>query len=349
MTAGKILVAVSATPTPCGVESFARRLDEACGEDATEIVLTGRFREAKKLSVALRGARALVLNFPVVAWKRMLLTPLFALLVARAWGVPSVVIIHEWTDLAPARRFFVRLYAALASHILFSSPTVRAAYGRAGGVVPIPPNLKPPLKVEGSSASSIVAAARAQGRFILGHFGSIYPRKQSGFVFEVAAELRRRGMNVVPVFVGSFIRGHDQVEEEFRAKAAETGFAGEYLVTGYLATEAEIFGIFNEVDSFVYSFAEGLTSRRGSVLACLESGKPTIVNAPQADDEFEAHPTYRALLAEGALRLVPTQATAADYADAILSPWLPPPARPHLFEDAWADAASALRTALSAR
>ena len=168
-------------------------------------------------------------------------------------------------------------------------------------------------------------------------------------MLDIAAALRERGRDVFVVFIGAFISGHDDVEARFFAHAEALGLRDAVLVTGYVETDAEIFTLFDACDAFAYAFAEGLTSRRGSVLACLQSGKPVVADAPRASDEFAHHRVYRDCIAAGALKFVAKDAAPADYADAILTALAAPAARPpEMFATAWRDAATALREAVEA-
>ncbi len=316
-----MLVLVSDNGTPCGVEAFARRFAETAG--ARTHVLD---RHPGALAQALEGADALVLNLPVVAWKATLIEPTLAAAVARRRCAEVIVVLHEWADLDWKRRASYAPLLPLATAILFSSPEVSDQFAASPasrlatvkrGIVPVPPNLSRPAVTAETPHSRRLAAERAAGRLVIGHFGSIYPKKQSTVVLEVAAELRRRGLDVFCAFVGSFVKGQDRVEEQFRARAAELGLADRMMVTGYVATDAEVFGILDACDLFLYSFAEGLTARRGSVLACAMTRRPVIVNAPERPGAFDHHPTYQRLIAEGALMLAPHNATPAALADAV--------------------------------
>ncbi|MGD0639134.1 MAG: glycosyltransferase [Roseiarcus sp.] len=304
----------------------------------------------------MAGAGALIVNLPVVAWKRALLTPLIALAIARLRGARTIVVLHEWADLHPLRRAFVSAYLLLAQVVLFSSPTVRDQFlsSPAGwlpfvlGLAPIPPNIAPPIARLRSAAVARVEAERAKGRLVLGHFGSIYPKKQSTFALEVARALQAMNRSVFVVFVGGFVRASDDVESQFFARVRELGLEESIMVTGYVESDAEIFALFDAVDVFLYSFAEGLTSRRGSVLTCLESGRPVIVNAPKREGEFAHHAVFRRLIAQGALRFAPTDAAPADFARAIGAMDVASRAvAPEIFAPAWRDAAAALRAVLT--
>jgi glycosyltransferase involved in cell wall biosynthesis len=358
---GKVLFLVSQSKTPCGVEMFARGLLKSCraiGIDGRSYALAGRLREAPDLWRASADIGALVVNLPVVAWKRALLMPALALAIARLRGIQTTVVMHEWADLDWRRRMAVACYLLLAQTILFSSPVVRAQFERgligwlpfATGLVPIPANISRPANLPSTPLTERLAAERARGRLILGHFGSIYPKKRSSFVLDIAAELKRRGIDVFVVFIGSFIKGQDGVEAEFNKRAKALAVDDNILVTGYVDADAEIFALFDCVDTFVYSFAEGLSSRRGSVLACLQSGRQVVVNAPATDGEFDHHPTFLNAMAQPILRLAPTHADAEQFAAAIMAAGPARAAEPlKLFESSWRDAAFALRAAIALR
>src|SRR6516165_3636931 len=98
----RALFLVSRATTPCGVEMFARgavRCSKPNGLDATSFTLEGRFSEIRPLWTALARIDALIVNLPMVAWKRTFLTPALALFLARTRGVRAIVVLHEWADL----------------------------------------------------------------------------------------------------------------------------------------------------------------------------------------------------------------------------------------------------------
>ena len=355
---GFVLSLVSPSSKPCGVEMFSRGLARAASElglDSRSLAVAGRWGDAPALWRALAGAGALVVNLPVVAWKRAPLTPMLALLFARLRGARTVVVLHEWTDLHPLRRAFVSVYLLLAQVVLFSSPTVREEFlsspvGRlplALALVPIPPNIARPNARLRTPAVARIEAERANGSLVLGHFGSIYPKKRPTFVLDVAHALQAMNRRVFVVFIGDFVKASDDIEARFFARARELGLEASIMVSGYVESDSELFALFDAVDVFVYSFAEGLTARRGSVLTCLESERPVVVNAPKRQSEFDHHPAFRRLITQGALRLVPTDAAPADFASAIDAIGTEPRAvAPDIFALAWRDAVAAFRAAL---
>jgi glycosyltransferase involved in cell wall biosynthesis len=364
---GSAVFLVSPSTTPCGVETFARHLARswgAAGHEVRQIAVAGRLRDLSEVWRRLVDAKVLVVNGPVVAWKRVLLLPLLCLCIARLRGRKVVQILHEWSDLDPRRRFVLSMYLLFATHVLYSSPTVRDQH-RSGflmrllpvksGLVPIPPNIAPPhaddvdgVPERGHDAVQKLAAARAAGRLVLGHFGSIYPRKRSDRILEIAAELKRRGHDVLLAYIGDFIRGSDDIHDVFARRIAALGLADNVLITGYIESHADVYAALRETDILVYAFADGLSSRRGSVLAALLSGRPVIVNRPQNEREFDHHPAFRQALAARALRLVDAADDIAAYADAIEEARGMSQTTTIDFDQCWRDAAAAFGEALRA-
>ncbi|MEA2757439.1 MAG: hypothetical protein QOH65_52 [Methylobacteriaceae bacterium] len=354
---GSALFLVSSSRTPCGVETFARHLARSwgvAGHEARQIAISGRTQEFPSIWRALINAEALVINAPVVAWKRVLIVPLLCVLLARLRGRKVVHILHEWSDLDPRRRFLLSIYLLFVTHLLYSSPTVRDQHRRnllvrflpvKIGLVPIPPNIAPPQHIDvdhpGNTGLKRLAEARAAGRLIVGHFGSIYPRKRSDRILEITAELKRRGHDVLLAYIGDFIRGSDDIQDVFIRRIAELGLADDVLITGYIESHADVYAALRQTDILVYAFADGLSSRRGSVLAALLCGRPVIVNRPQNGGEFDHHPAFRQALATGALRLVEAAEDVSAYANAIERARGAEQAVLIDFDQCWRDAAAA--------
>lgn len=319
----RYLILLSNAAETCGVEEFARQLARRQpGLSGTCVLGDG----AARFHERLRGFDGVVFNFPVVAWKRKLVWPSLIALATRLKRKEVVVILHEWEALDWKRRVVLAPVVALATRIIFSAPEIAAEFASSKlsavatadrSLIPIPPNLLAPPELQASSASEALREQRHKGRQILGQFGSIYPKKQSTAVLHVAERLIARGHDVFVVFVGSFIKGSDDVEQDFFRLVQSLGLSDRVLVTGYVDDDRQLFAIFEQVDVFCYVFPEGLTSRRASVLAAALFGKPVVVNAPVRDDALQHHTLYRKLIAARAVHLVPTEADAEAVADAV--------------------------------
>lgn len=341
----------------CGVGQFTRLLAErienlAPGRNTT-LTLTRRQGALRDIWRAVGTADSVVCNFPIVAWKRVMLRPLLALAIARLRRRKAVLIQHEWDGLNRLRRITYMPALLLADRIVMFSPLVRQELAadpvmgftaRKVVLAPLPPNIAAPATTLDSALRQRLAAAQAEGRLVVGHFGSIYPAKQPNALLEIGGVLKARGLKPLLVYIGSFIRGTDNVERDFRARAAELGLADDVIVSGFVADDREVFGLFEAVDVFCYPLDEGLTARRSSVLACVQSGRPLVVTGPALANEFEHHARFSQLIDRGAIVLVPRGSNDAAYADRIIETAKRPPAPlPFDFAGWWRDVAEAVR------
>jgi glycosyltransferase involved in cell wall biosynthesis len=316
MSEAETLVFISDAAVPCGVEAFARGLVARLGSRGATRVL-GKWRGLWR---ALRASRGIVLNFPLVAWKRQLAAPVLVALLARLAGRRVVVILHEWRDLDWKRRLVLWPVLRLADEVLFSAPEIAAQLpgGDRRAVVPIPPNIVPPARPADSANAARLRDWGSQGRLIVAQFGSIYPRKQPLALLEIGRLLLDQGLDVGVVFVGSLVSGETALAAELDRQVAALGLENRVLVTGHVADPAELYGLFALVDAFCYLLPDGLTSRRGSVLAAALSGRPVIVNAARDPEALSHHSLYRWLLSRGVLPLAAADAGPVELARAVI-------------------------------
>jgi glycosyltransferase involved in cell wall biosynthesis len=346
----------------CGVGQYTRLLRETVEKrdpgTSTTLTLTRTEGTFSEIWRAVGSAQSVVCNFPIVAWKRVIFRPLLALAIAKLRRRRIVLIQHEWGGLHRLRRITYLPAVWLADAIVMFSPLVRrelaadAVVGwtaRKCVLAPLPPNIAVSAGIADSKLRQRLAAARENGNLVIGHFGSIYPGKQPNALIEIGAILKQRGLKPLIVYIGSFIRGVDRVEEEFHARAAALGIADEVIISGFVASEHEMFGLFSEVDAFCYPLDEGLTARRSSILTCVQSGRPLIVTGPALAEEFDHHPRFKGLIDGGAIVLVPRGSDNTAYADRIASA-LPSPTvqAPFDFDGWWRDAADTVRAQLPA-
>jgi glycosyltransferase involved in cell wall biosynthesis len=344
----------------CGVGQFTRLLCQTIEKldpgSCTALTLTRSEGSVADVWRATGSASSVVCNFPLVAWKRVIFRPLLALAIARLRGRRVVLIQHEWAGLHWLRRITYLPALLLADTIIMFSPLVRhelandPLVGRTAQkcvLAPLPPNIEASAGIADSKLRQRLAAARRDGRPVIGHFGSIYPSKQPNALLDICAVLKRRGLKPLTVYIGSFIRGVDKVEEEFYARANELGIIDDVVVSGYVASNHEVFGLFSEIDAFCYPLEEGVTARRSSVLTSVQSGRPVIVTGPAEADEFDHHPRFKELIDRGAIVLVARGSSDDVYADRIMSALKGPSVEPPFdFDGWWLDVAQAVREQL---
>jgi glycosyltransferase involved in cell wall biosynthesis len=347
----------------CGVGQFTRLLQETIeklepGASAT-LTLTRQEGALGDIWRAVGSAQSVVCNFPIVAWKRVMFAPLAAMAIARLRRREVVLIQHEWNGLHWLRRITYMPALVLADVIVMFSPLVRSELAadpllgwtaRKSVLAPLPPNIEAPIGIQDSNLRHRLIAAKGDGRLIIGHFGSIYPGKQPNALLEIGAILKQRGLNPLIVYIGSFIRGVDKVEEEFYARARELDLAGDVIVSGFVGSRHEVFGLFSEINVFCYPLDEGLTARRSSILTCVQSGHPLIVAGPTLPEEFDHHPRFKELIARGAIVLVDRGADNEAFADRIAAVAKRPPiALSFDFDGWWKDVADAVLAVIPGR
>jgi glycosyltransferase involved in cell wall biosynthesis len=359
---GRCLFLYPQSRQPCGVEIFTRTLVAALKASAPEggyelLPVSGRWRDVPSLLHRIAGAEQVVFSFPLVAWKRVLILPLLLLLFARVTRRRVSTLLHEWEGLHGLRRLVV-LPIVLASHtILVLSPFIRAQIandrwlGRVAQrcrLLPHPPTVRRPAALKVTKRVRDVADAAAGRDIVIGYFGAIYDGKAPDALLDVCDTLRKRGLRALAVFIGDFTKSLDGYEARFRAKVSQMGLEDQVIVTGYVASTNELFALFERMDVFLFLFPEGLTARRSSVIASLQSNRPVVVSEPLSLDEFSHHEGFKALIADGALSFVPRGATVAEIADRLLaSAKQETRGRASIDGDAWwAAATAATRAAL---
>jgi glycosyltransferase involved in cell wall biosynthesis len=356
----KALFLGAGTQMQCGVGQFTQLLCETIEKldpgSCTTLTLTRSEGSPAAIWRAAGSARSVVCNFPLVAWKRVIFRPLLALAVARLRRRHVVLIQHEWASLHWLRRITYLPALLLADTIIMFTPLVRRELASDPLVgwaaqkcvlAALPPNIEAPAEISDSELRQQLAAARKDGRLVIGHFGSIYPGKQPNALLDICAVLRDRGLKPLTVYIGSFIKAVDTVEEDFYARASELGISEDVVVSGYVASDHEVFGLFSEIDVFCYPLEEGLTARRASILASVQSGRPVVVTGPAEPNEFDHHPRFKALIDRGAIVLVARGSNDEVYADSIVSSLKRPPVQTSFdFEGWWQDVGQAIRRQL---
>ena len=258
------------------------------------------------------------------------LRPLLALAIARLRGRRVVLIQHEWGGLHWLRRITYMPALLLADTdrdvlaagaartrraIRWSAgPRENACWRRCRRTSRRRPGLPIPNCASGSPP-------RAQsGRLVIGHFGSIYPGKQPNALLDIGAILKARGLQAADRLYRLLHprrrQGRGGVSTPAPPNSASTD---DVIVSGYVASDHEVFGLFSEIDAFCYPLDEGLTARRSSVLD-LRAVRPARRSSParREADEFDHHPRFKELIDRGAIVLVPRGAERDAYADRIV-------------------------------
>lgn len=317
----------------CGVESFARLLVSALQCDYPDdgyavLAVSNRWRDLPGAFRKIAAADQVVFSVPLVAWKRLLLLPLAVLLFACMARCRVNVFMHEWAALHRLRRLALAPFVLLSRTIIVVSPFIAGEIAdtpwllgaaRKCRLVPNAPTIRRPAAPRVTERVLRLRDAAKSCDAVIGYFGAIYKGKAATALLDVCDNLNRSGVRALIVFIGSFMKSLDGYEQQFWAKVAEYGIADQVIVTGYIADEAELHTLFDEVGCFLFLFPEGLTARRSSVVHTLQSDRPVVVTAPRSMAEFAHHAGFTRLIEAGVLSFVPEGADLGAIADQLLA------------------------------
>jgi glycosyltransferase involved in cell wall biosynthesis len=359
----RCLFLLTPSAEPCGVETFIRTLVAALaardGDAGYELLpVSRRWRDLPATLRRIMQADEVVFSFPLVAWKRMLIMPLVLLLFSAVTRRRTSTFLHEWSGLHRLRQMTVVPFVWLSRTILVLSPLIReqiandpriAHAARRCRLVPHPPTVCRPASLTVTDRVGSVERAAKECDLVIGYFGAIYEGKSPTALLEICDHLRSRGIRALIVFVGSFMQSLDDYEGRFRAKMKQLALDDQVIVTGYVETSNELFALFERIGAFLFLYPEGLTARRSSVIACLQSNRPVVVSAPQSPDEFLHHQGFTTLIEGGALTFVRRSAPVEEIADHLLAAaGRKSAAAPVIDGDAWwAATTTATRAALA--
>ncbi|MGA8494329.1 MAG: class I SAM-dependent methyltransferase [Xanthobacteraceae bacterium] len=317
----------------CGVESFARLLVSALQGDYPDdgyavLAVSNRWRDLPAVLRKVAAADQVVFSVPLVAWKRLLLLPLAILLFACVARCRVNVFMHEWSALHWLRRLTLAPFLLLSRTIIVVSPFIAGEIAgtpwlmgaaRKCRLVPNAPTIRRPVESRVTERVLRVREVAQNCDVVIGYFGAIYKGKAATALLDVCEDLRKSGIRAGIIFIGSFMKSLDGYEQQFWSKVADYGIADQVIVTGYIADEAELYTLFDEVGSFLFLFPEGLTARRSSVIHTLQSDRPVVVTAPRAMAEFAHHAGFTRLIEAGVLSFIPEGAGLHAVADQLLA------------------------------
>jgi glycosyltransferase involved in cell wall biosynthesis len=275
-----------------------------------------------------------------------------------AAGLPSVVTFHDlrvpylFPKAGRLRREAVTYLARSASGVIVTNPEDRLALERDPRVralaeIPIGSNIAPKIPKPRHSppnAREIPGTARQMhaksqlggyrqkyglglGEVVVGYFGFLNASKGGETLFRALAQLPNYQLLLIGGRTGASDPTNTAYAAELDALAIKLGIANRIIRTGYLPPD-ETTQAFLACDLMAMPYVDGASFRRGTFMACLAHGLPTIttrpaVPLPQLRDgdnirlvppedpaalaaairELAADPALRARLSAGALEL----------------------------------------------
>ncbi|MCS7349989.1 glycosyltransferase [Thermoflexus sp.] len=215
--------------------------------------------------------------------------------IARLWlgEIPIVVVFHDlrvpylFPKAGPLRAWSVRFLARRAKGVIVTNHEDEAVL-RAAGIrflrrIPIGSNIMPPSDLPPPST------ARARLGFpgdlpLVGFFGFLHPSKGFDLLLEAVAMLTREGAAVGLVHIGATAAPSDPSQRDYaawcRRRIIELGLQGRVWETGYRPPE-EISLAFAAVDLCALPYRDGVSFRRGTLMAALAHGRAVISTFPR--------------------------------------------------------------------
>ncbi|MFN3929803.1 MAG: glycosyltransferase, partial [Thermoflexus sp.] len=215
--------------------------------------------------------------------------------IARLWlrATPIVVTFHDlrvpylFPKAGPLREWSVRFLARSADGVIVTNHEDEATL-RAVGIhplwrIPIGSNIQPPMDLPGTEE-----ARRRLGLPLdcplIGFFGFLHPSKGFDVLLEAVAALIREGMPLGLVHIGATVAPSDPSQNDYafwcRRRIAELGLQDHLWETGYRPPE-EISLAFAAVDLCALPYRDGVSFRRGTLMAALAHGRAVISTTPR--------------------------------------------------------------------
>jgi glycosyltransferase involved in cell wall biosynthesis len=291
-----LLVAPSYPPRPvtCGVGDYTRCLAEELARQGDEV--------AAVCEAGYGGRDAAVRVAPIGApWTAGRLTRLAADVVnveytpdlygggigiaplplaLRRRGTPVVVTFHTLTGATLASRVAALVLVATASHVISANENVTAMITRRlPGVrrrvteIPIGANVPAALVDDDGRRGRALLGVPAD-RPLLVHFGLVYPGKGLETLLAALA-LLRRDRDVTLAIVGD-TRGESHAYRESLVARAAALDVGEAVIWTGRRPAADVAHMIRAADAYVVPFDEGVSIRRGSLIAGLAQGVPVV-------------------------------------------------------------------------
>ncbi|HXF70690.1 MAG TPA: glycosyltransferase [Thermoflexus sp.] len=215
--------------------------------------------------------------------------------IARLWlrTTPIVVTFHDlrvpylFPKAGPLREWSIRFLARSADGVIVTNhedeATLRAVGIRSLWRIPIGSNIQPPADLPRAEESRRRLSLPLD-RPLVGFFGFLHPSKGFDVLLEAIAALIREGVPLGLVHIGGTVAPSDPSQNDYavrcRRRIVELGLQEHIWETGYRPSE-EISLSFTAVDLCALPYRDGVSFRRGTLMAALAHGRAVISTIPR--------------------------------------------------------------------
>jgi len=211
--------------------------------------------------------------------------------------------------------------AAVATNVEDYQQLKAAALGADIELIPIGSNIRPVSPQDYDRQQWRHSLGVADGETLLCYFGFLNASKGGETLFRALSVLLRRGLSVKLLMIGGQVGDSDLTNrtylERVKALGQELGVTDRVLWTGYMPPE-RVSASFWAADVCVLPYKDGVSYRRGTLMAALAHGMPIVSTEPRvpmdtlvdgqnillvpADDPDAAADAVEKLIAETPLR-----------------------------------------------
>ncbi|MFQ5410529.1 MAG: glycosyltransferase, partial [Anaerolineales bacterium] len=212
----------------------------------------------------------------------------------RVLAAPSVVTFHDlrvpylFPKAGRLRAAAVRVLARSAHGVIVTNPADFAALQSDPHIqrladIPIGSNIAPSPPTGFAAAAWRTARGIEPDEFVIGYFGFFNASKGAETLIDALAVLVERGLPVRLVHVGGHAGSSDPTDETYSARvaarSAALGLTKRILHTGFLPADKTSAALLS-CDLMVMPYRDGASLRRGTFMACLNHGRPTVTTWP---------------------------------------------------------------------
>ncbi len=211
-------------------------------------------------------------------------------------GLPSVVTFHDlrapylFPKAGRLRRDAVNYLARSASGVIVTNPEDRLTLERDSRIralaeIPIGSNITPEISnLKSQISNSQIASCRQKysltpSETVVGYFGFLNASKGGETLFRALAQLPNYQLLLIGGRTGTSDPTNATYAAELDALAIQLGIASRIIRTGYLSPD-ETTQAFLACDLMAMPYVDGASFRRGTFMACLAHGLPTITTQP---------------------------------------------------------------------
>ncbi len=157
---------------------------------------------------------------------------------------------------------------------------------RPAHLIPIGSNIQPRLPQAFERGTWRARWGIAPQEIVLAYFGFLNATKGGHTLIDALAELVRSGRRAKLLMIGSKVGASDPTNQQFaqqvEAQIQREGLTSHVIWTGHLPPE-EVSAAFAVADMAVLPYSDGVSFRRGSLMAALAHGVPVITTVPSVN------------------------------------------------------------------